>query len=472
MNMEDQLKRYNDKKPYRFHMPGHKGKSILSPKEEILVYGNDITEIEGMDNLHNPKGVIKDMLRHIANTYGVRRTFMSINGSTTSLHAAILGLTNPKEKIIIARDCHKAVYNAMILGDLNPVYLPVSVNKDIGLINLDDLMNFETIIKDTDAKVVVITYPSYSGICCDIEEVVKIVHKYNKIIIVDEAHGSHMKFSGLLPISAEESGADVIVQSAHKTLPALTQTSMLHINTDLDTSRIESYLSILMTTSPSYLMMASLEKSVRYMADYAKIRLEENLHSINMLAKEFVNAGRVYKSRDYFMSNHVYDFDSSKLLFRVAEAGIVATHGKSLLRSRFNIEMEMADIEYINGFMTVSDEMEDLRFLFQSVDDIIRSEGSNTIIDTSSYARKAVTPEISMNIRSAFYAEKTVLPLNSATEEISGDYIIPYPPGIPLICPGEKITGELIDLINELDRKGIEILGLENGIIKVIKDNQ
>lgn len=472
MDMGNQLKIYNYNKPYRFHMPGHKGKSIFSPQEEILIYGNDITEIEGMDNLHNPKGVIKDMLDQIAITYGVRRTFMSTNGSTTSLHAAILGLTNPKDKIIISRDCHKAVYNALILGDLNPVYLPVSLNKDIGLLNLDNLSDFEKTIKETDANVVVVTYPSYFGICCNIKEIVRIVHKHNKLIIVDEAHGSHLKYSDLLPISAEEAGADIIIQSAHKTLPALTQTSMLHVNSNIDTSRIESYLSILMTSSPSYLMMVSLEKSVKFMADNAKIRLEQNLHSIHKLAKEYKYSGNVFKDRDFFLSSNVYDFDSSKLLFRTSEAGIVATYGKKLLRNRYNIEMEMADTEYINGFMTVSDELEDLRFLFQSVDDIIKSEGSNSIIGANTYAYMAVTPEISMNIRSAFYAEKFLLPLESSIQEISGDYIIPYPPGVPLICPGERITGELIELVNELGKVGIEILGLEDGNIKVIKDNQ
>ncbi|MBV1758385.1 MAG: aminotransferase class V-fold PLP-dependent enzyme [Dethiosulfatibacter sp.] len=472
MDMEDQLKKYNYSNPYRFHMPGHKGKNIFSPNDEIILYGNDITEIEGMDNLHNPKGVIKDMLDQIANTYGVRRTFLSTNGSTTSLHAAILGLTNPKDQIIIARDCHKAVYNALILGDLNPVYLPITFNKNIGLVNLDNLMDFETTLKDTDAKVVVITYPSYFGICCDIKEIVRIVHKYKKIIIVDEAHGSHLKFSGLLPLSAEDAGADVIIQSAHKTLPALTQTSMLHINTNLDTSRIESYLSILMTTSPSYLMMVSLEKSVKFMVDNAKFRLEENLNAIDKLSKEYINAGKIFKDRNYFLANNGFDFDSSKLLFRLAEVGIIATDGKKLLRKRYSIEMEMANTEYINGFMTVSDEVDELRFLFQSVDDIIRSEGSDNIIDPSAYARMVVEPEIGINIRSAFYAKKTVLSLNSSTGEISGNFIIPYPPGIPLICPGERISNELIDLINVLDKMGIEILGLENGNIKVIKDTQ
>jgi lysine decarboxylase len=183
-------------------------------------------------------------------------------------------------------------------------------------------------------------------------------------------------------------------------------------------------------------------------------------------------AGNVFKDRDFFLSNDVYDFDSSKLLFRIAEAGIVATYGKKLLRNRYNIEMEMADMEYINGFMTVSDESEDLRFLFQSVDDIIRSEGKKSIIGASANIYMAVTPEISMNIRSAFYAEKLLLPLESAIQEISGDYIIPYPPGVPLVCPGERITGELIDSVNELIKMGIEILGLENGNVKVIKDNQ
>lgn len=472
MNMADQLKKYNKSSPYRFHMPGHKGRNVFSPKEEILLYGNDITEIEGLDNLHNPKGVIKSMLDSIASVYGVQKTYMSTNGSTTSLHAAILGSTCPGDSIIIARDCHKAVYNALILGDLNPIYLPVAFNENIHLPQLTSLADYDKILKESDAKVVVVTYPSYFGICSDIAEIVRITHKHNKIIIVDEAHGSHLKFSVLLPLSAEEAGADIVIQSAHKTLPALTQTSMLHVNSSIETSKIESYLSILMTTSPSYLMMVSLEKAVNYMTHNGRIRLEENLNTIEKLKREYAVADRIFKDRDYFKANKIHDFDSTKLLFRSAEAGIVATDFKKRLRNQYSLEMEMADTEYINGFMTVADQTEDLRFLFHSVDDIIRREGSSTIVKVTSHDGMAVTPKIIMNIRSAFYSGKIALPLKSAVGEISGDYIIPYPPGIPLICPGEKITEELIEIIGNLDEAGIELIGLKNGCIKVIKDNQ
>lgn len=472
MNMEDQLRKYNESSPYRFHMPGHKGRSLYCSKEEILLYGNDITEIEGLDNLHNPKGVIKSMLDTIADVYDVQKTYMSTNGSTTSLHAAILGLTCPGDSIIIARDCHKAVYNALILGDLNPIYLPVAFNEEIHLPHFTNLLDYEKTLKESDAKVVVVTYPSYFGICSDIKEIVRIAHKHSKIIIVDEAHGSHLKFSDLLPLSAEEAGADIVIQSAHKTLPALTQTSMMHINSSIDTSKIESYLSVLMTTSPSYLMMVSLEKSIRFMLDNGRIRLDENLNTIEKLKKDYAGAGRIFKDRDYFSANEIHDFDSTKLLFRSAEAGIIATDFKKRLRNRYSIEMEMADTEYINGFMTVADQAADLRFLFQSVDDIIRREGSSTIVETAIHTRMTVTPKIIMNIRSAFYAGKIALSLKFAAGEISGDYIIPYPPGIPLICPGEKITEELIEIIGNLDKAGIELIGLDNGCIKVIKDNQ
>jgi lysine decarboxylase len=275
-----------------------------------------------------------------------------------------------------------------------------------------------------------------------------------------------------LPLSAEEAGADIVIQSAHKTLPALTQTSMMHINSSIDTSKIESYLSVLMTTSPSYLMMVSLEKSIRFMLDNGRIRLDENLNTIEKLKKDYAGAGRIFKDRDYFSANEIHDFDSTKLLFRSAEAGIIATDFKKRLRNRYSIEMEMADTEYINGFMTVADQAADLRFLFQSVDDIIRREGSSTIVETAIHTRMTVTPKIIMNIRSAFYAGKIALSLKFAAGEISGDYIIPYPPGIPLICPGEKITEELIEIIGNLDKAGIELIGLDNGCIKVIKDNQ
>ncbi|HCX04342.1 MAG TPA: arginine / lysine / ornithine decarboxylase, partial [Clostridiales bacterium] len=255
-----------EKDSYRYHMPGHKGKKDIFGDFEKNIVGIDFTEVEGTDNLHNPQGIIKDLQKRLSEIYGTRKTYVLINGSTVGLQSAILSQTVPKDKIIIQRDCHKAVYNSIILGDLNQEYIWTNFNKDIGIKEPVNIDSFEKQIKNSGVKVVVVTYPTYYGICSDIEKIAQITHDNNALLIVDEAHGAHLKFSKKLPKPAEELGADIVVQSLHKTLPAFTQTSALHVCSDrVDIQRLESFLKMLQSSSPSYVLMASVDKALDYM---------------------------------------------------------------------------------------------------------------------------------------------------------------------------------------------------------------
>lgn len=223
------LDHYINKNKTRFHMPGHKGKKALINWANLIPQ-IDVTEIEGTDNLHSPSSIILESLKLASKTFKTKRTYYSVNGTTAGIYAAIMSSTKPGDKILIQRNCHKSVYNAIILGKLNPIYIYPNYNNEYNIvtdINPDDIE--KALLEHSDIKAVVITNPSYYGVCSDVESIAKTVHKYNKILIVDEAHGSHLIFSDKLPKSAIECGADIVLQSTHKTLPAFTQLSLIHI---------------------------------------------------------------------------------------------------------------------------------------------------------------------------------------------------------------------------------------------------
>lgn len=473
MKLGEELKKYRESKTGRFHMPGHKG--ISSCLEDVFVLGNDVTEVEGLDNLHNPTGIIKDLLEEISTVYGSSKSFISTNGSTTSLQSAILGVTVPGDSILVSRNCHKSVFNAIILGDLNPVYLSPEYEVESGLSWINDLNSLEEAIKSDDKiTAVVLTYPTYFGICCHMERIAEIVHKYNRTLIVDEAHGSHLRFCHDLPKSALDAGADIVIQSTHKTLPSLTQSSLLHVKNEKHVDRIESIMSMLLTSSPSYLIMASIEASIDMMEKEGNDRLKKNMAYVEKMAVKYPNAGKIFKSKDYFMERGVNDFDNTRLLFRTSDIAIKGGVAESILRKEYNIQVEMADLNYVNAFMTACDEIEDIERLFKAVDDMAVKYGREVEnvealkeAETSEYLT-AKCPESVINIRKAFYSDKLCVDIKEAEGKISGSYIIPYPPGIPLLCPGERITNKMVEKILEIRESNIEVIGLDKGKIKII----
>lgn len=474
MKLGEELKKYRESGTARFHMPGHKGAS--SCLEEVFVLKNDVTEVEGLDNLHNPAGVIKDLLDNIAVVYGSYKSFISTNGSTTSLQSAILGVTKPGDSILVDRNCHKSVYNAMILGDLNPVYLMPGYDGESGLSWIKDFDILEDTLKtDEKIKAVVLTYPTYFGICCNMEKIAEIVHKYNRILIVDEAHGSHLRFCHDLPKSSLDAGADIVIQSTHKTLPSLTQSSLLHVRDKKHVEGIESMVSMLLTSSPSYLMMASIEASVDMMEKNGDDRLKRNMAHVEKMSGRYENAGRIFRNKDYFMKRGVHDFDNTRLLFKTSEIGIKGGKAEYILRNEYNIQVEMTDLNHINAFMTVCDETPDIERLFKAVDDMVlkygRTAGDEKNENETGIVKSLTMkcPEMVMNMRHAFYSEKISVEISEGEGEICGCHIIPYPPGIPLLCPGERINRQLVEEILEISESSIEVMGLDEGKIKIIK---
>lgn len=463
LNIISGIKKYRGEVDVNFHMPGHKGKSgVLDELGSNLNY-YDITETLGTDNLHFPTGFLKDAMDMIAKSYGAKKSYIVVNGTSCGVISAITACTNPGDKILVQRDCHKSVYNASILGDLKLNYLYPEFSKEYGLNLSISLERLERHLIDApEIKMVILTYPTFYGVCFDIEKAAEIVHKYGKILMIDEAHGSHLNFSKKLPPAAECSGADIVTQSTHKTLPAMTQCSILHICSDrVNISNVECMLRMLQTTSPSYILMASTENAVSYMNKYGEERLDKNIEIFRQKTIELRNLGINVLNEEFLNSIGCYDFDETRAVISMSEIGLSGTELQDMLRYKYRVQMEMADLMYTVGYITAMDEPEDIERLFNAVKDIYIEESRNK--DKRALVQIEPFPNLehSMKMRKAFYAENKLIKLNDSVGMTSADFIIPYPPGIPLVCPGEIIVQGTVDYVETMLDNNIAVNGVD-----------
>lgn len=452
----DGLKSLMEENSISFHMPGHKGKNTLIEWGKYIPY-IDTTEVEGMDNLLEPRGIIKESQELAAKVYGAKTTIYGVNGSTGSIYIALSAITKPGDKVLIQRNCHKAVYNAMILNRLNPIYIYPNYNEEHNVLTGLDPDEIEEILLDNqDIKAVVMTYPNYYGVCSDIEKIVEVVHKYNKILMVDEAHGPHMSFSDKMPISALKAGADIVIHSTHKTLPSFTQTSMIHVGTDrVDLNKLRDRFALYTTTSPSYLFTLSNELAAAYMDGEGRERLDWSINKVNEVIQRLQKIDRVFVFTGDNFDPTIHAKDNTKILFKID--GIKGSKVKKLLRTKHNIRLEMSDYYYGLILTSLMNDEEDYEKLLLAIEEIARTAPYEEI---NSVSIKMPTPHVVMNIAAAYYGKKELVDLEAAIGRISAASVIPYPPGIPLIVPGEMITRELYDHIIMTMENGLEIVGL------------
>lgn len=467
----DELINYSKEDYYPMHMPGHKRNTDLLPMGNP--YAIDITEIEGFDNLHQAEGIIRQLSQRISRLYKAGKSFPLINGSTAGILAGISAATNRGDKVLLARNSHKSVYQAVALRGLKPVYIypePVkefSVNGGILPGQVEELL-----IKHRDTKLVVITSPTYEGVVSDIEAISLIAHRYDALLLVDEAHGAHFGFHRDFPISAVTLGADIIIQSLHKTLPAFTQTAVLHSNkAELD-HKIEQYLAIYQSSSPSYLLMGGMDRCISLLEEQAKelfssfyIKLEDFYHSMEALTNlKLMN-------RKMVGHNGIFNLDPSKLTISARDAGLTGHQMGEMLRTKYHIVMEMETKDYVLGITSICDTKEGFDRLGRALLTIDREaavfDGEHSF-DSSEILRpvQAIIPAEAMEAESEF------INLKESCKRIASDLICLYPPGTPLLVPGEIIGEEFLHFINQAKQAGLTITGLcgdKKDIIEVVR---
>lgn len=453
---------YAGKQPTPFHTPGHKlGKGLPEgPFRDMGFF--DLTEIPGTDNLHFPEGAIQEAQVLAADAFGAEESFFLVNGSTVGVHAMIMGVCGPGDKLIVSRDCHKSVINGLILAGAIPVYIRTGFNREFGISTGTLVSEVQKALDENpDAAGVLITRPNYYGLCCDIEELVRVVHARGKILAVDEAHGAHLRFGDHLPLCAMDAGADICVQSAHKTLPAFTQGAYLHIKgSRIDREKIRFYLRVLQTSSPSYILMASLDMAREIMQSRGYGLLGQLRHSIGKFRDK---AGSI-KGIRILGEEHVKEskLDTTRLVVSVKNLGITGFDMEKTLRERYNIQVEMADLYNIVCIGTVADDEKDFELLERALREMTDRVVNPLPPLTDIYVRELTIPPqgIDMKQMAGRKTKKTVL--REAEGRTSSVVVTPYPPGIPVICPGEIIMADSIEYIYNIVKAGGTVNGLSD----------
>ncbi len=469
----ESLKRYSDSDFYPFHMPGHKRSGESGPLSEF--YRQDITEIDGFDNLHQPETIIRDAQCRAAQVYHSEETYFLINGSTSGILSAVSAIAGRGNKLIIARNCHKAVYHAAFLNHMELRYVfpavceeyditgevtASQIEKEIGSIIEQEGISAAD-VKNRIAGVVV-TSPTYEGIVSDVRAIAALVHQYDLPLIVDQAHGAHFGFHPSYPENAVSQGADIVIHSVHKTLPAPTQTALLHRNGRLtDQEKLKKYLRIYQSSSPSYLLMAGIDEAIALAEQEGSRRLEQLLHDRNELlhALEGCRCIRICP-----------DTEPGKLVISVKNSSMTGKQLYQVLREKYHLQMEMASGTFVLAILSMMDTEEGFQRLTHALLEIDAGLRQETEGNLSIPWPKQ--PDVKMELRDAFLAAYKDLDIRRAEGEVAADFVNLYPPGIPILVPGEVITEQIVHMITEYMEHGYPVSGIENEKVKVVAQGQ
>lgn len=463
------LDEYGQEEYYPMHMPGHKRNTKLLSMGNP--YGLDVTEIEGFDNLHDAKDILKNAMERAAKIYHSKHTEYLVNGSTVGILAGIAACTKKGDKIIVARNCHKSVYNGIFLGELNPIYVYPQIVEDYGVNGGILPENIESLlINHPDIKMVIITSPTYEGIVSDIKRIVQISHSYGVPCMVDEAHGAHFGFDKNFPISSVECGADIVIHSLHKTLPSFTQTALIHINSSIiEYKKVKEYLKIYQSSSPSYLLMAGIDQCIdllknqgdKLFQDLNKrlIQFYENMKNLRCL--------KVYKINSEMNENRlgIYNFDYSKIIICVKDCNISGINLYHLLIDKYKIQVEMASKYYILAMTSICDTEEGFVRLSRA---LLQIDNELSFNDNGKTHHRLLNNTLVLTSYETFYKESEEILLGESAGRLSKDYIYLYPPGIPLIVPGEMISKEFVKDMIEYKRLGLLLKGFADEDLEYI----
>lgn len=455
------LEAYVKQGVYPLHMPGHKRNGELASYLERLGAELDVTELPGLDDLHDPQGMLSDAMARTARLYGSERSFFLVNGSTGGLLAGIRAATKPGDTVLVARNCHKAIYHGLELCGLTPVFLPLPTIEGFSCAaSLPPSIVEDALRMHPKAALLILTSPSYEGVISDVEALCRIAHQKGIPVLVDEAHGAHLGLSPSFPKGAVSLGADLVVQSFHKTLPSLTQTGVLHVNGErVSAGELRRQLGIFQTSSPSYLLLASIDSCTRLLEEKGKALFEAWSRRLSDFEKKLAGAPSIeilgYGGRKALPS--VYTLDPSKLVIRRRDAALSGVDLMKKLEEDYHIQLEMALESYAVAMTGMGDSDETLCALADALCDLEQTYEVNE----AKAGRKVETvlPSAVFPLGEAVRMPWKLLQAEKAAEAVSGEYIWAYPPGIPLIIPGERMSAEFLWGLEQLERAGVHLVG-------------
>lgn len=447
-----------------FDVPGHKRGRGNPELVELLgekCVGIDVNSMKPLDNLGHPISIIRDAEELAADAFGASHAFLMIGGTTSSVQTMILSTCKAGDKIILPRNVHKSAINALVLCGAIPIYIEMSVEPKIGIaLGLKNDRVAQAIKDHPDAKAILINNPTYYGICSDLRGLTKMAHKAGMMVLVDEAHGAHLHFTDKLPISAMDAGADMAAVSMHKSGGSLTQSSLLLIGEQMNPEYVRQIINLPQSTSASYLLMASLDISRRNLALRGKESFEKVIELSEYARREINAIGGYYAySKELIDGVSVCDFDVTKLSVYTQGIGLTGIEVYDLLRDEYDIQIEFGDIGNILAYISIGDRIQDIERLVGALADIKRlysRDGKDLI------AGEYIQPELVLSPQEAFYSERKSLTLDESVGQVCGEFVMCYPPGIPILAPGERITREIVDYIQFAKERGCSLQGTED----------
>ena len=472
------LSKYANDDVTPFHTPGHKmGKGMHHDLKEMLGTSLklDLTIMPELDDLHEPHGPIKKAQDLAAELYGADHSYFMVNGTTGGIYAMILAIAGPGDKIIVPRNAHRSTIGGIILSGASPVFVRPEIDTEIGLAMGVSPASIERALNENpDTKGIVVINPTYYGVATDLKAIVDMAHKRSIPVVVDEAHGPHLKFSDQLPIQALDAGADIVAQSTHKLLGAMTQCSLVHCREGLiRVPRLKAMLQLVQSTSPNYILMASIDVARMQMAKYGEELWQKAIELSNYARKQINEIPGLYCfGEEKLGTPGSYSFDPTKITVTVKNLGIKGTEAQDILRHKHKIQVELSDVYNVLFLITIGDSQEDIDKLINALRDIAINHKGNYNFESIAkiYNIKYPMPPAQVILpRDALFGNTIVVPFEDSEGLVCAEIVTFYPPGIPMLCPGEKISKELIDYCNTLKNANLHISGPEDYTLKTIK---
>lgn len=462
--IHEALEKFRKKRVVPFDVPGHKrGRGNKELKDFLgeTCVGIDVNSMKPLDNLCHPVSVIKEAEQLAAEAFGAAHAFLMVGGTTSAVQSMVLAVCKRGDKIILPRNVHRSVINALVLCGAVPVYVNPDVDQKLGIALGMKVSQVEEAIKENpDAVAIFVNNPTYYGICSDIRSIVKLAHDNDMYVLADEAHGTHFYFGDNLPIDAISAGADMAAVSMHKSGGSLTQSSILLIGKEMHEGYVRQIINLTQTTSASYLLLSSLDISRRNLALRGKEIFAQVMDLAEYARKEISNIGGYYAySSDMINHDSIYDFDKTKLSIYTLDIGLAGIEVYDKLRDEYDIQIEFGDMGNILAYLSIGDRRQDIERLASSLAEIKRlnSRGKEGLMP-----HEYISPELAVSPQAAFYADKEQLDLQETSGRICSEFLMCYPPGIPILAPGEMITDRILDYIIYAKEKGCSITGPED----------